>query len=112
MESACTRVNCVFLDQISGTATGWLVVFRGGSFGGEIKSLIFFQNPPKLAFQFTSRSEFTFPRTAGRKNSLRFSRIPAPKCAEVNTVCLPRTFAGRSVKKSFRLEEKPLRRPF
>src|SRR5277367_6476046 len=107
MESACTRVNCVFLDQISGTATGWLVVFSGGSFGGEIKSLMFFQKPPKLVFQLMSRSEFTFPRTDGRKNSFKFSRMPEPKCAEVNTVCLPRTFAGRSVRKSFRLEEKP-----
>jgi hypothetical protein len=38
-ESACTRVNCVFFDQISGIATGALV------------------NSPNPAFQLTNRSE-------------------------------------------------------
>ena len=43
IESDCTRVNCVFLDQISFTATGLLVTLSGGSFGGEIMSRRFCQ---------------------------------------------------------------------
>src|ERR1700721_1500977 len=37
-------------------------------------SFRFCQKPPRPAFQFTSRSEFTGPRGAGLKNSFRFEK--------------------------------------
>src|ERR1700722_11226945 len=84
-DMACTRVNCVFLDQLAGTAMGLLVVRNGGSFGGDIVSRRFCQNPPSPAFQFTSSSEFTGPRGAGLKNSFRLSFRLSPKVGCLNT---------------------------
>src|SRR5271163_1450444 len=106
-ESACTRVNWVFLDQSSGTATGWLVVFSGASFGGEMTSRRFCQKPPNPAFQLMSRSEFTGPRGVERKNSLRLSRMLSPNPGVLNTVAFaPFMFTGRSKRKSLTLEKK------
>src|ERR1700675_1135821 len=108
-ESACTRVNCVFFDQISGTATGLLDTFKGGSLGGEIMSRRFCQNPPNPAFQLTSRSERTAPRGAARKNSFKLSVRLSPKLGIRKAVCWPgRNFAGRSTRKSRRLEKRLL----
>src|SRR5580658_3049119 len=107
MESACTRVNCVFFDHISGTATGRLVVCSGGSFGGKIASRRFCQRLPNPAFQLTSRSEFTDPRGARRNSSLKFEPVPSPKLSGTNTAAgPPRNLTRRSVRKSLRLEKK------
>src|SRR5580704_15771514 len=104
---ACTRVNCVFFDQISGTAIGLLVVRSGGSFGGDIVSFRFCQNPPSPAFQFTSRSEFTGPRGAALKNSFRLSFRLSPKVGCLNTSdLLPLTLTDLSVRKSRKFEKK------
>src|SRR6202021_3953346 len=84
-DMACTRVNCVFFDQISGTATGLLVVRSGGSFGGEIVSRRFCQKPPRPAFQLTSRSELPGPRGAGLKNSFKLSFRLSPNAGCLNT---------------------------
>ena len=109
-ESACTRVNWVFLDQISGTATGELVVFSGANFRGEIRSRTFCQNPPNSEFRLTNRSEFTGPRGAARKNSLKLSPSPSPNSGFLNTSDFPPAIlAGRSERKSFTLEKKLLK---
>src|ERR1700679_157390 len=106
-DMACTRVNCVFFDQISGTATGLLVVRSGGSFGGEIVSRRFCQKPPRPAFQLTSRSEFTGPRGAGLKNSLKLSFRLSPNAGCLKTSdLLATTLTGRSVRNSLRFEKK------
>src|ERR1700722_2635446 len=106
-DSACTRVNCVFLDHSSGTATGLLVVFSGASFGGEIMSRRFCQKPANPAFQLISSSEFTGPRGAERKNSLKLSRRLSPNPGVLNTVGFtPFMFTGRSKRKSLTLEKK------
>src|SRR6202451_4533222 len=98
-DMACTRVNCVFFDQISGTATGLLVVRSGGSFGGEIVSLTFCHNPPNPPSQFTRRSAVTAPRASGRKNSFKLSFRLSPNPGCWNTSDLPDfTFTGRSVR--------------
>src|SRR6202041_3603201 len=104
IESICTRVNCVFFDQMSFTATGWLDTCNGGSFGGEIISRRFCQKPPNPAFQLTSRSEFTRPRGLGLKNSLTLSLKPAPNSGSEKPKGPPRgTFTGLQGGKSFNL---------
>src|SRR5215472_10095690 len=111
MESACTRVNCVFLDQISGTSTGLLVTWRGGSLGGEIASLILRRKPEAPPSHCTSKSDLTGPRGALRKNSLRLSPRLSPNSGAANAGGRPpRYLTGRSTKKSRRFENKILRR--
>src|ERR1017187_1177797 len=109
IETICTRLNCGFFDQISGTGMGALVVFSGASFGGKIRSRRFCQ---KLVsrLQFTSRSEFTGPPGPEWKNSLKFSPSPVPNRGAENAVGAPaRIFTGRSVRKSLRFENRLFR---
>src|ERR1700735_5706837 len=94
---------------MSFTATGLLVTFRGGSFGGEISSFRFRQRLG-VSFQLISRSLLTGPRGARRKNSLKLSAVVSPNPAMLKTGARsPRTLTGRSVRKSFRLEARLLR---
>src|SRR5580704_6995956 len=106
-DSAVTRLNWVFFDHSSGTATGWLVVFSGASFGGEMMSRKFCQKPLNPAFQLISRSESTGPRGAETKNSLRLSRRLSPNPGVLKTVgFMPFVFTGRSKRKSLMFEKK------
>src|SRR5580704_19747296 len=70
-------------------------------------SFRFCQKPPRPAFQFTSRSEFTGPRGAGLKNSFRLSLRLSPNAGCLKTSdLLAATLTGRSVRNSFRFEKK------
>src|ERR1700729_1699033 len=93
---------------MSFTATGLLVTFSGGSFGGEIRSLRF-RHRLGVSFQLISRSLLTGPRASGRKNSLKLSAVVSPKPLILKTGALPRTLIGRSVRKSLRFEARLLR---
>src|SRR5215472_13978462 len=108
MDTTWTRLNWVFLDQISGTSTGWLVVFSGGSFGGEIQSRRLRQRPGSSC-QLTRRAEFTRPRGAARKNSLMLAAKPEPNRGMSKAVGVPAwILAGRSARKSLRFERRLL----
>src|SRR5579872_5097098 len=93
---------------MSFTATGLLVTFSGGSFGGEIRSRMFCHRLGD-SFQLMSRSLLTLPRGAGRKNSFKFSETVEPNPVMANTGAPPRTFTGRSVRKSLRFDARLLR---
>src|SRR5579875_32463 len=111
-DRAWTFENCLFFDQISGTSTGSLVTCNGGSFFGAMVSRILPQNVANQPLDCTSRSESTLPRASrgiGRKKySLKLSENDEPKPWEANALgSLPRgIFTGRSVRKSFRLDQK------
>src|SRR2546427_6269161 len=91
------------------TLMGLIPGGRGGCFGGEKKPLMRVPKPPKFAPQATVNLLLTgrFATGAGRRNSQRLLRSPAPNEVRVKGASLrSRTLMGRSVRNCFRLDQK------